>query len=69
MTLVTRIVDNSGKTVGKAIRTGVGANARKTVRILLSAPLKKGVYTLRTTATDAAGNLQAAAGKAQLTVL
>ena len=69
VTLVTRIVDNSGKTVGKAIRTGVGANARKTVRILLSAPLKKGVYTLRTTATDAAGNLQAAAGKAQLTVL
>jgi hypothetical protein len=68
VTLVTRIVSGPGKTVAKAVRTGVAANATKTVRVRLASRLKKGVYTLRTTATDAAGNVQARAGRAQLTV-
>jgi hypothetical protein len=68
VTLVTRIVDGSGKPVVKGIRTGVTANATKTVRVRLASPLKKGVYTLRTIATDAAGNRQVSAGEAQLTV-
>ena len=67
-TLVTRVISRSGKTVAKAIRTGVAANATKTVRMRLASSLKKGVYTLRTTATDAAGNRQVRAGKARLTV-
>ena len=66
--LVTRIVGGSGKTVARATRAGLGANAARTVRLRLTSSLMKGVYTLRTTATDAAGNPQAAAGEARLTV-
>ena len=68
VTLVTRVVGRSGKTVVKAIRTGVAANATKTVRMRLASSLKKGAYTLRTTATDAAGNPQVHAGKSRLKV-
>jgi hypothetical protein len=68
VTLVTRIVSRSGKTVANVTRAGFPANAKKTVRVRLTASLKRGVYALRTTATDAAGNRQPAAGKARLTV-
>jgi hypothetical protein len=68
VTLAASIVNGYGKTVAKVTRAGVAANSTKTVRVRLTSALKKGAYTLRTTATDAAGNRQAAAGKAQLTV-
>jgi hypothetical protein len=68
VTLVTRVVSGSGKTLTRVTRPGLAANATTTVRVRLASSLKKGVYALRTTATDAAGNVQARAGKALLTV-
>ena len=68
VTLVTSIVDSSGKRVTRVTRAGVAANATKTVRVRLRSSLRKGVYTLRTYAVDAAGNVQKRAGKAQLTI-
>jgi hypothetical protein len=68
VTLVTQVVNSSGKTVAKATRTGVAANATRTVRVHPTSSLKKGAYTVRTIATDAAGNVQTRAGRAQLTV-
>ena len=68
VTLVTRIVSGSGQPVAKAVRTGVTANATKTVRLRLASSLKKGVYTLRTIATDAAGNRAGERRQAELTV-
>jgi len=68
VTLVTRIVAASGRTLAKAIRTGVRVNATKTVHVRLTSSLPKGIYSLRTRVTDAAGNVQARAGRATLTV-
>ena len=66
--VLVRITTASGKTVATATRTGVTVNGTSAVRVKLPATLKKGVYSLRTRATDAAGNVQAGAGSAQLTV-
>jgi hypothetical protein len=68
VTLVIKVVDGSGKTATRVTRRHVAASATKTLRVRLASSLKKGVYALRTTATDAAGNVQARAGKAPLTV-
>jgi len=67
--VLVRIVTASGKTATTATRTGVTVNGTGVVvRMRLPVTLKAGVYTLRTRATDAAGNAQAGAGSAQLTV-
>ena len=66
--VVIRVVSSTGKTLAKAIRTGVVVNRARTVSLRLPTTLRRGRYTLRTVATDAAGNAQARAGKAQLTV-
>ena len=63
-----RVVSSSGKTLAKGTRTGVPVNKARTVFLRLPITLKRGAYTLRTVATDAAGNVQARAGRAQLTV-
>jgi hypothetical protein len=68
VTLVARIVAPSGKTVARVTRAGVAANSTKTLRVRLKASLKRDVYTVRTRATDAAGNAQARAGKARLRI-
>jgi hypothetical protein len=67
-TLVTRVVSRAGKTLAVSTRANVPANARTSVRLRLTAALKRGSYTVRTVATDAAGNVQASSGKARLTV-
>jgi len=68
VTLVTKVVDGAHRTVLRVTRTGVAANATKAVRVRLRSRLDRGTYTVRTVATDAAGNVQARAGRATLTV-
>ena len=67
-TVRVRITTASGKTVATATRTGVTVNGTSAVRVKLPVALQAGAYSLRTRATDAAGNVQAGAGSAQLTV-
>jgi len=67
--VLVRITTASGKTVAQGTRSGVTVNgASITARVKLPVTLRAGVYSLRTRATDAAGNAQAGAGSAQLTV-
>jgi hypothetical protein len=66
--MLVRVTTASGKTVARGTRIGVTVNGTSVVRVKLPATLKRGVYSLRTRATDAAGNVQAGAGSAQLTV-
>ncbi len=66
--VLVRITTRPGKLVASATRTAVTVNRTSVVRVKLPRALKKGTYYLTTRATDAAGNVQARAGKAQLTV-
>ena len=66
--VLVRVTTKSGILVAKATRLTVVANRTSVVRVKLPRALKKGAYYLRTRATDAAGNVQAGAGKARLTV-
>jgi hypothetical protein len=68
VTLLTKVTTRGGKTLARATRTDVAANGKATVRVRLTAALKRGTYTLRTVATDAAGNVQRSSGTARLTV-
>jgi hypothetical protein len=66
--VVIRVVSPTGKTLAKVIRAGVVVNKARTVSLRLPVTLKRGTYAIRTVATDAAGNVQTRAGRAQLTV-
>jgi hypothetical protein len=66
--VVLRLTSRSGKIVRTVIRTGVVTNRTKKVSLRLPSTLKRGVYMLRTRATDAAGNRQVHTGSARLIV-
>jgi hypothetical protein len=66
--VLARITTASGMTVARGTRIGMTVNGTTTVRVTLPATLTRGVYSLRTRATDTAGNVQVGAGRAQLTV-
>jgi hypothetical protein len=68
VTLLAKVTTRGGKTLARATRANVAANGSTTARVRLTSALKRGTYTVRTVATDAAGNVQRSSGTALLTV-
>jgi hypothetical protein len=67
-TLVTTLTTASGARLGRTTLAGVTVNKTRTVKVRLTRTLKRGTYYVLTKATDKAGNRQAKAGKARLTI-
>jgi hypothetical protein len=66
--LTTTIATTSGARLGRTTLAAVTVNRTRTLTVKLTKTLARGTYSVLTRATDAAGNLQAKAGRAKLTV-